>query len=173
MARPLSQALLRNTRSVPCDRSAFGHLLRSIAYSPSSRRVGIRRHSDQPKAGQLIEIDLSQGTDASNVDVEIPTTRRLEEAIEVFFVHKSAPIWLPFAPGSSYWIPPRSRSQGFVPGIFGRLEESLTKEEVLSHSSRRGWPSLSYFVDGVMPKHHSTKILTKTAGGPEAQSDED
>ncbi|KAL0916653.1 hypothetical protein M5K25_014181 [Dendrobium thyrsiflorum] len=173
MARRLSQALIHNSQSVARDLSASGHLLRGLALSPSSRLVGVRLHSDHPKAGHLIEIDLSQAADAANVDVEILTTRGMENAIEALFVHKSAPGWLPFAPGSSYWIPPRSRGQGFGLGSIGRLEKSLTKEEVLSQGSRRGWPSLSFFADGVMPDHHSTKILTKAAGGPEAQSDEE
>ena len=42
-----------------------------------------------------------------------PLLTKLEDAIHRIIVRRSAPDWLPFLPGSSYWVPPpRSRDYG-------------------------------------------------------------
>ncbi|KAG0472240.1 hypothetical protein HPP92_016786 [Vanilla planifolia] len=123
--------------------------------------------------GQLFEIDLAQGADTANAEVDVLSLRRLEDAIQVLVVQKSAPGWLPFVPGSSYWVPPRSQNRSFALEVIKRTEKSLTEEEVLSRSSQRGWPSSSYFVEGVMPDHSSTKILSKVLVESTTHSDEE
>ncbi|KAI0511075.1 hypothetical protein KFK09_011697 [Dendrobium nobile] len=178
MARVLSQTLIRESQSLARDLPPSGLRLCSVRRGGVLRPLpwrlaGIRLRSDRPEVGQLLEIDLGQGTDATNVEVEVLSMRRLEDAIQVLVVQKSAPAWVPFVPGSSYWVPPRPRGHGFGLGIVARAEKSLTEEEALSRTTQRGWPSSSYFVDGVMPDHHSTKILSMSEGGSSAQSDEE
>ncbi|KAJ8562364.1 hypothetical protein K7X08_011655 [Anisodus acutangulus] len=54
----------------------------------------------EPPHPQLMEIDLdsSNGSDGG--------IRKLEEVIHSVIVRRSAPDWLPFMPGYSYWVPP-------------------------------------------------------------------
>ncbi|XP_020589960.1 uncharacterized protein LOC110031209 [Phalaenopsis equestris] len=178
MARFLSRTLIRESQSVGRELSPSSHCLGyvgpGVVVRPLPWRfVGVRLRSDRPEVGQLIEVELGQGTDSTNVEVEVLSLRRLEDAIQVLVIQKSAPAWIPFVPGSSYWVPPRPRGHGFELGVIARSEKSLTEEEALSRTTRRGWPSSSYFVDGVLPDHHSTKIFSMAVAGSAAQSDEE
>lgn len=93
---------------------------------------------------QLIEVDL--GTEGG--EVEVLGLTRLEDAIHSIIVRRLAPDWLPFRPGSSYWVPPK-RHAGNILELVGKLTNPLTEEESLSLSSARGWPCSSFFVEGV------------------------
>ncbi|KAM0943264.1 hypothetical protein DsansV1_C13g0120401 [Dioscorea sansibarensis] len=141
----------------------------TLIQSPSARLLAVRRYSGRSKkevVGKLVEIDLEEeSTATSKAEVEILRVRRLEDAIHGIIVRRAAPDWLPFRPGSSYWVPPRSRSLGLV-----ELVEKLamSEEERLSFSSVRGWPSLDYFVQGVPPRHVKKNIKAVIA-----QSDDD
>lgn len=108
--------------------------------------------------GKLVEIDLEEeSTATSKADVEVLRVRRLEDAIHGIIVRRAAPDWLPFRPGSSYWVPPRPTSLGLVE-LVEKLANPMSEEERLSFSSVRGWPSLDYFVQGTVLKAGSWKV---------------
>nr|XP_010928712.1 uncharacterized protein LOC105050412 [Elaeis guineensis] len=143
MARILSQTLIRQSRTLIHD-PARARLLAP----PAARLEGRRGRASRREEVQLVEVDLE--TEAAGPDVEVLGMRRVEDAIHGIIVRRSAPDWLPFIPGSSYWVPPRKRPYGVVE-IIGRLANPMTEEETLSLTSARGWPSSAYFVEGVSP----------------------
>ncbi|OUZ99220.1 hypothetical protein BVC80_8967g26 [Macleaya cordata] len=136
MARTFSRTLIQSYSSLPSKK---------IPPFVPTRIVNHRNRSNQAEKGNLIEVDLEQET-----EVEVLGMRRLEDAIHGIIVRRSAPDWLPFIPGSSYWVPPRKRPHGLVE-LMGKLANPLTEEENLSLSTVRGWPSSSYFFDGNVP----------------------
>ncbi|KAK6911198.1 hypothetical protein RJ641_023291 [Dillenia turbinata] len=81
----------------------------------------------------------------SDPDVEVLGLRRIEEAIHSIMARRSAPDWLPFIPGSSYWVPPRTRYSE-VAKLVGKLASN--QEEAKPFTSSRGWPSSSSFFKG-------------------------
>lgn len=79
--------------------------------------------------------------------------KRLEDVLHGIYAQRSAPDWLPFVPGSSYWVPPKSKKTAVAAADFVRLVktmsvEPLTQEEAMSFKTARGWPSSAYFVEG-------------------------
>lgn len=80
--------------------------------------------------------------------------KNLEDAIHRIVVKRSEPGWLPFAPGASYWVPPKSKSRGFAE-VIGKLAENPTPvkvvktEQALSRAHSRGWPSSAYYFKGL------------------------
>lgn len=141
MARILSQTLIR-----PSSTSPLGL---------STPRILTQRHrSDQSGSGkaQLIEVDLE--SDGGGGEVEVLGIKRLEDVIHNIIVKRSAPDWLPFIPGSSYYVPPRRRPYGVVDVLNGKIanpSSSLTEEETMSLTTVRGWPSSSYLIQGTLP----------------------
>ncbi|KAJ7541140.1 hypothetical protein O6H91_10G048300 [Diphasiastrum complanatum] len=89
----------------------------------------------------------SSGAAAWEESVEVETdhslARRVEQAINEYRVRKAAPDWLPFLPGSSYWIPPERESAADngeeIPVV--RLE--LSDDELFALLAPSGWPSSS------------------------------
>ncbi|PKU63910.1 uncharacterized protein LOC110113205 [Dendrobium catenatum] len=158
MARFISQTLVRDSEILVREVAFPGIRYGIITRSTPSQLVSVRLRSSRPKAKQLSALDLGGGSDASTVEVEVLTLKRIEDAIQSFVIKKAAPGWLPFAPGASYWAPPVLQGLSEV-DIFHRPENLLTKEEKLSRTTVCGWPSSSYFVDGVIPVH-STMIST-------------
>lgn len=73
--------------------------------------------------------------------------RRLEDVIHGILVRRSAPDWLPFVPGSSYWVPPRTRSYKLVE-VLEKVSSPMTEEEVMSLTTAWGWPCSSHLVGG-------------------------
>ncbi|RWW20323.1 hypothetical protein BHE74_00048278 [Ensete ventricosum] len=145
MARILSRALIRTSQTPvrdPC--SSLHHLLLSGSRSPTlsflPRLLSFRGRSDRSAKAEIVEIDL--GTER-----EVDVVRHLDDAIHAILVRKSAPDWLPFIPGSSYWVPPRRRAPGLLE-LVAKLANPLTGEEAMSFTTIRGWPSSSYFVEG-------------------------
>ncbi|KAI7733756.1 hypothetical protein M8C21_014021 [Ambrosia artemisiifolia] len=135
MSRLLTQTLIRSSPSE----------IKSIKFFTPH----INRFSTQSKS-QLIELDLE-----SDSEVEVLGLRKLEDAIHNIIVRQSAPDWLPFVPGSSYWVPPRRHrqdSQGIV-SLLRKFKKPLTDEESLALSSSRGWPSSAYFIEGTSTIH--------------------
>lgn len=108
----------------------------------------------------MIEIDLE-----SDGEIEILAVRKLEDEIHRIVVRRSAPDWLPFRPGSSYWVPPRRRTHGIAEFV-GRIANPLSEDETLSLTSDRGWPSSSYFRRGTTrerpAKTKSMKIIAES-----------
>ncbi|KAI3496249.1 hypothetical protein L1887_38605 [Cichorium endivia] len=139
MARLLSQTLIRTTSSASNSLQTF--------------KLGVSLHhrfASQSGKAQLIEFDVE-----SDGDVEVLGLRKLEDAIHSIIVRQSAPDWLPFVPGSSYWVPPRRHrpdSQGII-SVLRKFSKPLTDEESMSISSSRGWPSSAYFIEGTSIMH--------------------
>jgi hypothetical protein len=134
MARSFSQTLTLTLTILPRHRS------------PKSRLLTLRTQSNQSsKPHQLA--DLSDLTDSSSD----PLVRQLEDAIHRIIVRRSAPDWLPFLPGASYWVPPRPRSCSHgLANLVHQLANPLTQEESMATTSDRGWPSSAYFINGLV-----------------------
>ncbi|KAI3725146.1 hypothetical protein L1987_64922 [Smallanthus sonchifolius] len=139
MARLFSQTLIRTA-------SPASNSLQPFKSGLSQQN----RFSSRSGKAQLIEVDLE-----SDSEVEVLGLRKLEDAIHSIMVRQSAPDWLPFVPGSSYWVPPRRHRrdpQGIV-RLLRKFNKPLTDEESISVSSSRGWPSSAYFTEGTSTVH--------------------
>ncbi|XP_059637524.1 uncharacterized protein LOC132279541 isoform X2 [Cornus florida] len=126
MARVLSQTLIRNSLSASRNSGI------SFNKSPISGILTQRNGSNQSGKSQLIELDLE-----SEGEVEVLGIRKLEDVIHNIIIKRSAPDWLPFIPGSSYWVPPRRRPYNVVE-LVGKLTSPLTDEETRSFTTVRG-----------------------------------
>lgn len=120
--------------------SRHHHLQLSI---PSSRLVPRRTQSNQPDASS----DVYETSGSSSTD---PLISKLEDAIHRIIVRRSAPDWLPFLPGSSYWVPPPKSQFYGVAQLVEKLANPLTPEQSLSTSTVRGWPSSDYYIKGLI-----------------------
>ncbi|KAK9282141.1 hypothetical protein L1049_005053 [Liquidambar formosana] len=141
MARSLSQTLT---------------FLSSKPLPPSSRLLTLRAQSSQSE--KKIQFTDKTDTDVSaDADLELVAFRKIEDAIHRIIVRRSAPDWLPFIPGSSYWVPPHNRSHG-IAELVGKLANTLTEDEAMSFTTSRGWPSSAYFVKGASP--HQMEVET-------------
>ncbi|KAL4571199.1 hypothetical protein LXL04_017952 [Taraxacum kok-saghyz] len=137
MARFLSQTLIRTT-------SPSSNSLQTLKLGISQPS----RFSSRSGKSQLIEVDLE-----SEGDVEVLGLRKLDDVIHNIIVRQSAPDWLPFVPGTSYWVPPRrhrSESHGLAE-VLNQLTNPLTEDESMSFNSSRGWPSSAYFIEDTSP----------------------
>ncbi|KAF5804838.1 hypothetical protein HanRHA438_Chr05g0211681 [Helianthus annuus] len=128
-------------------------LIRSTSFSSNSLKLAIHqpnRFSSRSGESQLIEVEVE-----SDGDVEVLGLRKLEDVIHNIIVRQSAPDWLPFVPGSSYWVPPRRHrpQSDALLQVFKGLTIPLTEDESMSLSSSRGWPSSAYFIQGTSPVH--------------------
>ncbi|KAJ8560158.1 hypothetical protein K7X08_004216 [Anisodus acutangulus] len=136
-----------------CSIAQALNLIRTTtAAAPSSRRNAIlfiasRSESTQP--------DRNVGSDSSEAEAaEALAVQRIEEAIHRIIARRSAPDWLPFCPGASYWVPPRRSSYG-IADLVHKLANTLTEEEIMSLATFRGWPSSNFYLDnekGTKPK---------------------
>lgn len=101
--------------------------------------------------------------------------RTLEDAIHSIIVSHTAPDWLPFLPGSSYWVPPKRRADNNFVELVGQLVNPLIEEESLSLiNSSRGWPCSSVFFEGSehsIPVEVDVQVLVQAS--PERTSSED
>ncbi|KAL1224176.1 hypothetical protein V5N11_031314 [Cardamine amara subsp. amara] len=139
----------------------------SSSLLPSSNLVSFRSQSSD-RRGDLYEIDTASSQSPSD-----PLIQKLEDAVHRIFVRRSAPDWLPFVPGASYWVPPPgsgSQSHG-IAQLVAKLANPLTDEESLSTNSSHGWPSSDYFLKGVQPQLMETK--TDTAANSESHSEDE
>ncbi|XP_072980969.1 uncharacterized protein [Typha angustifolia] len=178
MARVFYQSLISTSQTLILNPSSSFHLSGALRlpFLPSSARfLALRLRSHRADRGHLIEIDLGAGDSSSSSsdssgDVEVVGVRRLEDAIHGIIVRRSAPDWLPFLPGSSYWVPPRRRAAaaGMVE-LVGRFANPMSEEEMLSLTSARGWPSSGYFVEACASPQLAKKIPKKAA----VQSDDE
>lgn len=145
MARLVYQTLVRTPPSSSSSSFSFSFMCISPRIL-TTHRHGSNQSGKQP---QLIEVDLDSSS-SSNEDVEVLGIKKLEDVIHNIIVKRSAPDWLPFIPGSSYWVPPprnrHRRHQGVV-DILGNLTNPppLSDEESLALSTFHGWPSSSFF----------------------------
>ncbi|KAK8514287.1 hypothetical protein V6N13_063184 [Hibiscus sabdariffa] len=138
MARSLSQSILK---------------LSPIAKPrPSpSRLLSLRTQSNQP----------------SPSDSSDPLLRKLEDAIQRIIVRRSAPDWLPFIPGSSYWVPPSTARSYGLAQLVEKLANPLTPDESMSTTTARGWPSSDYFIQGGYSHPVEVDLTTNTSSKSE------
>ncbi|CAN4100020.1 unnamed protein product [Withania somnifera] len=137
MARSIAQSLnlIRTTTAIP-SRTRNALLL-------------VASRSESTQADRKIA-----GSDASELEAEALAVQRIEDAIHRIIVRRSAPDWLPFYPGASYWVPPRRSSYG-VADLVHKLANTLSEEEIMSLTTFRGWPSSNFYLDnenGSRPK---------------------
>ncbi|KHG07741.1 Putative sugar uptake [Gossypium arboreum] len=123
MARSLSQSVL-------------SFRLITKPHPSSSRLLAVRTQSNQPNP--------SDSSDSSSD----PLLRKLEDAIHRIIVRRSAPDWLPFIPGSFYWVPPSTAQSYGLAQLVEKLANPLTSEESMCTTAARGWPSSDYFIKG-------------------------
>lgn len=137
MARSLIISLTKTTSS--STYSAVHHRL-SLKQS-SSRLLSLRTQSNQP--------DLSDESSSSTND---PLLSKLEDAIHSIIVRRSAPDWLPFLPGYSYWVPPPSSQSYGVAQLVEKLANPgpLNPKQSVTVNSLQGWPSSDYFIKGTL-----------------------
>lgn len=150
MARILSRTLIRAPKTLTLAKRSLPLSLPSFLLS--SRRA----KSSGPETAELIEVELgSEPEPESGSGVEIHVgVKRLEDAIQAIIVRRSCPEWVPFVPGSSYWVPPRGKRAMGLFELFGRISSSeppLSEDETMSLTSFRGWPSSEYFLEGALP----------------------
>ncbi|KAM5553705.1 hypothetical protein ABKV19_025781 [Rosa sericea] len=99
------------------------------------------------RSGQLFEIEMNPSTSSSEGESEALMLKKLDDIVQRILVQKATPDWLPFVPGSSFWVPPR-RSPLAVNDFVGRLADNLSDEESLSVATDRGWPCSHFFING-------------------------
>ncbi|KAG2725806.1 hypothetical protein I3843_01G082300 [Carya illinoinensis] len=153
MARSLSQTLTNLPRNL----------------SPKSRLLTHRTQSNQSSKPHHLA-DLAELTDSSSTSSD-PLVRQLEDAIHRIIVRRSAPDWLPFLPGASYWVPPppRSCSHG-LSHLVHQLANPLSEEESMAITTDRGWPSSAYFIKGGSPQPVEVEPTSNTKS--QAEDDE-
>uniref|UniRef100_A0A7N0R923 Uncharacterized protein n=1 Tax=Kalanchoe fedtschenkoi TaxID=63787 RepID=A0A7N0R923_KALFE len=132
MARVLSLALIiRTTHS-----SLLAH-----------RALVSLKHRHTVAEGTLIDIELETSTEAG----ESGAVRivKLADLMHTIVAQRSAPSWLPFIPGSSYWVPPKLSSKS-VANLLRKCSSgpALSPEEALSLTTIRGWPSSDHLLSG-------------------------
>ncbi|GMI78621.1 hypothetical protein HRI_001531400 [Hibiscus trionum] len=126
----------------------------------SSRLLSLRPQSNRPS--------FSDPADPSS-DAEPhsdPLLRRLEDAIHRIIVRRSAPDWLPFIPGSSYWVPPPTAHSYGLTQLVEKLATPMTPEDPISTASTsttvQGWPSSDYFIKGGTPHPAEVDMTSKS-----------
>ncbi|KAI4355907.1 hypothetical protein L6164_004634 [Bauhinia variegata] len=153
MARSIAQTL--TLARLSCNFSAK-------SASPSSRLLTLRYQSNQ-SSSDLNDPDST----ASNAD---PLIRKLEDAIHRIIVRRSAPDWLPFLPGASYWVPPPGSASNGLAQLLDRLANPMTDEESMSVTTFRGWPSSAYFIQGTAP--HPVEVETTSNSNSQSEDEE-
>ncbi|XP_050233528.1 uncharacterized protein LOC126682015 [Mercurialis annua] len=118
--------------ALPLSSRTYLLLLRSTSTAPSSRLFYARPQSTLPSPPNHADLADDHSTD--------PLLRKLEDAIHRIIVRRAAPDWLPFIPGSSYWVPPH-RSTAGIASLVEKLASPLTDEQSLSTTTIHSWPS--------------------------------
>ncbi|KAJ8557782.1 hypothetical protein K7X08_004548 [Anisodus acutangulus] len=96
------------------------NLIRTTA-APSSRRNAILLIASKSESTQP---DRNVGSNSSEAEeAEALAVQRIEETIHRIIVRRSAPDWLPFCPGASYWVPPRRSSYG-IADVVHKMEKA-------------------------------------------------
>ncbi|GFQ01526.1 hypothetical protein PHJA_002296500 [Phtheirospermum japonicum] len=163
MSRFLSQSLPRSSPHYPAAALMSHH----------------RHHSSKSRRAQLNEVTEIDQASSSSADpggeaaAEIIALgiKRIEDAIHNIIVLRSAPDWLPFLSGSSYWVPPRASavrrsgaaSQHRAESMIDVVEklaalrvkrnqglplDLLLEDENMSFTSTKGWPASSFYIEG-------------------------
>ncbi|KAK4257731.1 hypothetical protein QN277_007284 [Acacia crassicarpa] len=147
MARFLCRTLLRHGRATAASSSSVELKVIRPCFSLQHHRY----RSSKASKPELIQIELgsssASSTSSSLNDGEYELAlRRFDELIQRILVKKATPDWLPFVPGSSFWVPPRASSPGYVVDLVQKLTNDLSDEEYMSITSLRGWPCSNFFI---------------------------
>ncbi|XWS11619.1 hypothetical protein CRYUN_Cryun37aG0014200 [Craigia yunnanensis] len=127
----------------------------------SSRLLSLRTQSNQPNHSDFSD----PSSDSSSSDLLL---RKLEDAIHRIIVRRSAPDWLPFLPGSSYWVPPHTAQSYGLTQVVEKLANPSTPEESMSTTTTaRGWPSSDYFIQGGSPHPLEVDMTSNTSSKSE------
>ncbi|XP_017255530.1 uncharacterized protein LOC108225215 [Daucus carota subsp. sativus] len=138
--------------------------------SPRRFLTALRHQSSQSGNNNPIVII---GEQQQQVEFETLTVQRIEDAIHGIIVKRSAPDWLPFRPGYSYWVPPRRDSYG-IAELVHTFSNNLTDDEVMSLTTSRGWPSSTVFSTGIGSNLDESLSQSKegTISSEESQSED-
>lgn len=129
MARILSQTLFRESQVLTSDIFPIS-LVNGVGarlLAPSARLLKLRSRSN-----------LSEDETESSADVEI-NDGCLDDDMSGVIARRSSPSWLPFVPGSSYWVPPKKMPS---------RRRTIKEVGAISFRNVRGWPSSTFFVEG-------------------------
>ncbi|KAG6581762.1 hypothetical protein SDJN03_21764, partial [Cucurbita argyrosperma subsp. sororia] len=103
-------------------------------------------------------------TDLSESPSSDPLLRNLEDAIQRILVRRSAPDWLPFVPGASYWVPlPSTSHLPPIANLLHNFANPLSPEQSLSTTTVRGWPSSHFFIQGAHLPSLEPEVETNSA----------
>lgn len=142
-----SSAVLRMARVFSLSQSFISSKFQLSVLIPSSFTLGHRNRSTRSGKVKFIEIDLESSS--FGADSEILAIRKLDDFVQRIIVERSTPDWLPFVPGSSFWVPPRRNKPRRVVDLFDKLVEPIAKEDSPSLANARGWPCLDFFAKGI------------------------
>lgn len=109
-----------------------------------SLAVATRRRSSKAGASQVVEVDMAE------YDVAL---KHFDDLIHRILVKKATPDWLPFVPGSSFWVPPRPSPANVVDLVHKLAREDDRPQDSPLLSTLRGWPSSNFFINGRYPSH--------------------
>ncbi|XP_021276439.1 uncharacterized protein LOC110410862 [Herrania umbratica] len=120
-------------------------MARMLSKSPVLRGSILHHHLSSflrhfSSKAKLIEIDLDSSSSTASA------INKMEEMFHAIMVQKSTPDWLPFLPGSSFWVPLPPKGSKRVADVIEQLSNQLTREEFLSLTTGRGWPCFSFFI---------------------------
>ncbi|CAN0880448.1 hypothetical protein LINGRAHAP2_LOCUS13653 [Linum grandiflorum] len=157
-------------RSLLSSRAFLAAATSGSSYSASFRRLSIRSNSTLPNN----PADPAAAADESSAD---PLIRKFEDAMHHILVRRAAPDWLPFRPGSSYWVPtPKYIGSFNLAHLVDKLANPMTHEQSLSVTTVRGWPSAQYFIKGAgldsEDVHRNTEELEKDSTSAEVETEE-
>ncbi|XP_065862763.1 uncharacterized protein [Euphorbia lathyris] len=112
---------------------------------------------------QFTEIDLAScsSSTASEVDGD-ERIRMMEDLVNRVMLRNSTPDWLPFLPGSSFWVPPANPCLNAT-DLDQKLVDSFTAEEFIALTSR-GLPSYEYFVSGDASEEANSEVKIMVGG---------
>ncbi|XP_048423854.1 uncharacterized protein LOC125469863 [Pyrus x bretschneideri] len=151
MARLLTQAL---------------HLRHSLLRRPLLPPYLTQAHragSFRSGKAELIEIEVEPSPSSSPSDSEKLMLKKLDDIVQTIVVQRATPDWLPFVPGSSFWVPPRHAPLK-VADLIGKLANQLTFEEILSVATDRGWPCSQFFINGGIGTAETREVDTEAEG---------
>ncbi|CAH8360327.1 unnamed protein product [Eruca vesicaria subsp. sativa] len=112
--------------------------------APSLACYSRRPYSSKP---HVIEIDLDSSSSAtSKAEAEAAVLKKLNEFVRRIVVQNSTPDWLPFNPGSSFWVPPHQNTAVKIANLVDKVTNPLREEEYRSLLSPSGGPCSSFFI---------------------------
>uniref|UniRef100_A0A7N0T8Z1 Uncharacterized protein n=1 Tax=Kalanchoe fedtschenkoi TaxID=63787 RepID=A0A7N0T8Z1_KALFE len=117
--------------------------------SSSSSSILLQRRRHSAKAGST-EPSQDPPSAPAKPDQLSPVLTVFEDLIHGMIVRRCQPAWLPFVPGSSFWVPPRPQSGTFAKAIekLSQVTHSLSDDETMALTTMRGWPSSAFFLQG-------------------------